>query len=94
VSDLCIDVNCPPGQACNPVDGQCISDPCRLVSCPSGYSCEVGFDANGSCVKDEVGRGPLIVAAGGGCNAGDNGSGGAGLMALFLGVLLVLRRRR
>jgi hypothetical protein len=54
-------------------------------SCPSGFTCETNSGNSGVCWPGDNG-------GGGGCNT--NGEGGAFVLALGLGALLITRRRR
>ena len=92
VDDPCTAVTCDPGDVC--VLGVCIDDPCTLVHCSAGRSCVVDLGGNAVCESnDPPGRGEKIYAAGGGCTT--SSGGGGTWLALLLGALVaVLRRRR
>lgn len=60
-SEVCADVACPPGLACDLTSGRCIDDPCEGVHCPEGTTCErVPGLAVSSCVEDD----PVLPDAG------------------------------
>jgi MYXO-CTERM domain-containing protein len=62
--DLCFDVNCPDGFACNPETGDCVDDSCADVECIPPAVC-----VDGECVD--------MGGDGGGGSSGAGGSGGA-----------------
>ena len=58
VNDICLNVDCPTGFACDPNNGQC-KDLCADVTCRSGEECRSGFcldcfDLPGKCAAGEL----------------------------------------
>ncbi|MFK7990027.1 MAG: MopE-related protein [Sandaracinaceae bacterium] len=87
---------CPGGTVCAEAVG-CVDDACLGVRCPGGTECRV--DPRGLALCDSTtppmvdAGGPRFVSTGGGCAAGGQGRGGAGLL-LLMGLFVWRRRNR
>jgi len=91
VVDRCAGKSCGLGQACR--NGACVDQPCANVTCPSGTTCQDDqCIASGTAPPATVAKEVRTKSGGCGCGA----TGGAELLAGFLGVALWprLRRRR
>ncbi len=81
---------CGPGMICEPLSGDCISDPCTGVECPAGQMCN-----GGQCGDTREGE-LVTTGGGGGCNAAgsDEPPYGAALALMIIFGLRAVRRRQ
>ncbi|MCA9674194.1 MAG: hypothetical protein H6709_21275 [Kofleriaceae bacterium] len=100
VPNLCSNQQCPSGERCNPVNGQCEQDPCLGVHCPgTDQICDEGscFDVDhftdAMVEGDDAGNTFVTAGGGGGCATGGGGGGLLGGL-LVAGAALAVRRRR
>jgi uncharacterized protein (TIGR03382 family) len=87
--------NCTAGQVCNPITGECDTDPCVGIDCPAGQVCDNGNCWNpGDLNRPDAGVGPqneFVTPGGGGCSSGGGGAA-LGLILAALGLLWWRRR--
>jgi len=95
LSDPCRFVVCPEGRWCNPHNnGMCEDDPCAIyeIQCAEGESCRGGTCDDWKVTLPDAGvEEHVTTGGGGGCSTGGDASGS---LALGLGILLLVRRRR